>query len=513
MPGADTDIILEMRRISKIFPGVIANDNIDFNLKKGEVHSILGENGAGKSTLMNILSGVYHPTEGEIYLDGHKMHFESARDAIRKGIGMVYQHFMLVPKLTVAENIMLGIKRPKGLLLEIEQAAEEIVVFAKKYGMDIDPHAIVSSLTVGQQQRVEIVKALFRGARVLVLDEPSAVLTPKETHELFNMIRMLTDKNFSVVFISHKIDEVLEISDRISVLRRGKLVETLENSDVSKRRLASLMVGREVLFRVERAACCPGDAVLTLEDVNAKNEKGRQVLKNLSFSIQEGEVFGIAGVDGNGQSELLELITGLRRAESGSLCIAGEEVRGKSPRQILEMGLAHIPEDRHARGLVLNMDVKENFIINDYYRNPHTRRNKMIWPFIRKHTQENVDRFDVRTSSIDMPVANLSGGNQQKLILARELHEKPVLLAAMHATRGLDVGAIEYVHKRILEQRETGTAVLYISTELEELMNISDRIGVMFRGELMGIIKPGEIGIEEIGMMMAGTPLEKVHHT
>ena len=503
------ETILEMRGITKIFPGVVANDNIDFTLKKGEVHSLLGENGAGKSTLMGILSGVFHPPGGQIFLDGREVHFESARDAILKGIGMVYQHFMLVPKLTVAENIMLGIKRPREPLLQIEKAAEEIVAFAAKYGMELDPHAQVSTLTVGQQQRVEIVKALFRGARVLVLDEPSAVLTPKETDELFNMVRMLIDQDFSVIFISHKIDEVIQISDRISILRRGKLVDTIKNEGLSKRELAGLMVGREVNFKLEKAACCPGDAILSLDKVNLWNEEKRQVLKDVSLRVQEGEILGIAGVDGNGQSELLEVITGLRQIQEGSLCITGEEIKGKSPRQILEMGLAHIPEDRHARALVLNMDIKENFIINDYYRDPHTKKNKILWPFIKHHTQENVERFDVRTSSVDVPVSTLSGGNQQKLILARELHGKPILIAAMHATRGLDVGAIEYVHKRILEQREAGTAVLYISTELEELMNISDRVAVMFRGEIMGIVRPEDVTIAEIGLMMTGSRREE----
>lgn len=503
------DTILEMKGITKVFPGVVANDHINFTLKKGEVHSLLGENGAGKSTLMGILSGVYHPTEGEIILEGKDVRFESARDAIRKGIGMVYQHFMLVPKLTVAENIMLGIKRPLGPLLQIEKAAKEIVAFAAKYGMELDPHAQVSTLTVGQQQRVEIVKALFRGARVLVLDEPSAVLTPKETEELFNMVRMLIDQGFSVIFISHKIDEVIEISDRISILRRGKLVDTIRNEGLSKRELAGLMVGREVNFKLEKAACCPGDAILSLDGVSAWNDKKRQVLKNLHLQVHEGEILGVAGVDGNGQSELLEVVTGLRKVQEGSLCIVGEEISGKSPRQILEMGLAHIPEDRHARGLVLNMDIKENFIINDYYRDPHTKKSQLLWPFIKNHTQENVERFDVRTASIDVPVSTLSGGNQQKLILARELHGKPILIAAMHATRGLDVGAIEYVHNRILEQREAGTAVLYISTELEELMNISDRIAVMFRGEIMGIVRPEDVTVEEIGLMMAGSRHEE----
>jgi simple sugar transport system ATP-binding protein len=499
------ETVLEMRGITKVFPGVVANDAINFDLRKGEVHALLGENGAGKSTLMGILSGVYQPTEGSIVLEGAPVRFDSARDAIHNGIGMVYQHFMLVPKLTVAENIMLGIKRPKEPLLQIDKASEQIVAFARTYGMDLDPEQKVASLTVGQQQRVEIVKALFRGAKILVLDEPTAVLTPKEIQELFSMIKMLTDQNFSVIFISHKIDEVIEISNRISVLRRGKLEATINNEGVSKEELAGLMVGRDVSFCVEKTPCCPGDSVLALEGVGLKDREGRPLLKDVNFEVHEGEIFGVAGVDGNGQDELLEVITGLRSASEGSVCIVGQEVLGKSPRQILEMGLAHIPADRQARGLVLSMDIKENFIINDYYRSPHSKRDIISWPFVRKHTKENIERFDVRTSSIDTPVSTLSGGNQQKLILARELHGKPILLAAMHATRGLDVGAIEYVHQRILEQRAAGTAVLYISTELEELMSFSDRIAVMFRGEIMGIVRPEEVTIDQIGLMMAGS--------
>ncbi len=497
--------ILEMKGITKIFfGGVTANEGINFTLRKGEVHSILGENGAGKSTLMNILSGVLHPTAGEIFLNNEKVVFESAKDAIYKGIGMVYQHFMLVPRLTVAENIILGIRRDREPLLQIKKAAEEITAFAGQYGMEIDPFVPVWQLSVGQEQRVEIIKVLFRGAKILILDEPTAVLTLKETEELFKMIRTFIEQDFSVVFISHKIDEVIRISDRISILRRSRLVETLDNRELSKKKLARLMVGRDVSFSIDKKACCAGDAVLTLEHVYAKNNKGLEALKDVSITVREGEILGIAGVDGNGQSELLEVITGLRRVVEGRITLNREDIAGKDPRSILEMGLAHIPEDRHARGLVLDLNIKENFISNDYYIPPHSKRNWINWPFIRKHTRENVKRFDVRTSSIDVPVSGLSGGNQQKLILARELHSEPVIIAAMHAARGLDVGAVEYIHKRIIEARDRGTAILYISTELEELINISDRLAVMCRGEIMGVVDPRVATIEEIGLMMAG---------
>ncbi len=505
--------ILKMVDITKVYPGVVANDHINFTLRKGEVHSLLGENGAGKSTLMNILSGVIRPTGGSIELGGEHVAFETARDAIRKGIGMVYQHFMLVPQLTVAENIMLGIKRAHEPLLQINKAADEIVAFAKTYGMHLDPHTPVWQLSVGEQQRVEIIKALYRGARVLVLDEPTAVLTPGEITELFRMIRMFLDQEFSVIFISHKMDEVLKISDRISVLRRGRLVETLDNTpDLTKRELASLMVGREVNFEVEKCTCKAGKDVLTLQNLCANNNKGLPALKQVSMCVHAGEIVGVAGVDGNGQSELLEVVTGLRNPTEGKVCLNGEDITGHTPRSILEKGLAHIPEDRHVRGLVLDLDIKENFMSNDYYREPHSRKSRLDWPFIRKHTQTNIEKFDVRTPSIDVKVSSLSGGNQQKLVLARELHGEPVIVTAMHATRGLDVGAIEYVHKQIITQRDQGTAVLYISTELDELMTLADRLIVLCHGEIMGEVDPKEVSIETVGLMMAGERLEEIVH-
>lgn len=499
--------ILKMNKISKHYKSVRANHNIDFDLKSGEVHSLLGENGAGKSTLMNILSGVTHPTSGTMELDGKEVSFHSAKDAIARGIGMVYQHFMLIPSFTVAENIMLGVKREKEPFLQIDKAAKAIMDFASQYHMEIDPYALVEDLTIGEQQRVEIVKALFRGARVLVLDEPTAVLTPQEIEELFRMIRMLQKKGHSIIFISHKMNEVLEISNRISILRQGELVETIANSsDLSKEKLAGLMVGREISFHTEKNPPKIGKEILKLRKVTIYKSRHQSVkaLNNVSFSVSAGEILGIAGVDGNGQSELLEAITGLRSPKEGKIFLKGKEINGRSPRDILEMGLAHIPEDRHLRGLILDLDIKENFMINDYYRNPHTSGSMLNWDFINGHTKEYIDLFDVRTPSVNLPAGSLSGGNQQKLVLARELHGNPDMIAAMHATRGLDVGAIEYVHKLIMEHRDRGTAVLYISTELEELMNISDRLLVLCKGEITGIVDPQKTTAEQIGLLMSG---------
>ncbi len=500
--------MLKMTGITKQYPAVTANKNINLELKPGEVHALLGENGAGKSTLMNILSGVTQPTEGTIELYGEQIQFQSARDAIHKGIGMVYQHFMLIPRLTVAENIILGMKRKSGIFLKINDAAEDIVRFAKQYNIELDPHAPVETLTVGEQQRVEIIKALYRGAKILILDEPTAVLTPQEIDELFNMIRSFIASGCSVIFISHKMDEVLNISDRISILRRGELVETLPNKDVSREKLAGLMVGRQVSFKLEKKPVQYGREMLKLVSVNLGRGSGCHQLSDINFSLSQGEILGVAGVDGNGQSELLEVITGLRRASSGTVLLNAKEIHHRSPREIMEMGLAHIPEDRHVRGLVLDLDIKENFMVNDYHKNPHCQGNVIDWSYVRNHSQEFVESFDVRSPSLDVPVSSLSGGNQQKLVLARELHGNPLVIAAMHATRGLDIGAIEYVHTRMLEQRDKGAAILYISTELEELMNISDRLMVMCRGKIVGIVDPSRVTIEQVGLMMTGHPLE-----
>ena len=417
--------MLKMRGITKVYPAVVANKNINLDLKPGEVHSLLGENGAGKSTLMNILAGVIEPTDGTIELEGKPVEFNSAKDAIQRGIGMVYQHFMLISSLTVAENIVLGMKREKEPFLQIRKVAREIEKFAKQYNMTLNPYARVDSLSVGEQQRVEIVKALYRGAKILVLDEPTAVLTPQEIEELFNMVRMFISEGRSVIFISHKMDEVLEISDRISILRKGEMIETLDNCDISKEKLAGLMVGRDVSFRIHKTACKPGKEMLKLERVTASKSKGLDALTQISFSVSQGEILGVAGVDGNGQSELLEVVTGLKKVKNGKVYLGGKEIQQRSPRDILEMGLAHIPEDRHVRGLVLDLDIKENFMVNDYHKNPHTRGSLIDWAFIREHAREFAEHFDVRTPSLDVPVSSLSGGNQQKLVLARELHGNP----------------------------------------------------------------------------------------
>jgi general nucleoside transport system ATP-binding protein len=496
--------ILEMRKITKIFPGVVANDKIDFSLRYGEVHSLFGENGAGKSTLMSILSGLYHPSSGEIILEGKPVKINSPKVSISLGIGMVYQHFMLIPQLSVLENIMMGVRQRYEPFLDLKKTAEKIRELSAQYGMEIDPWAKVWQLSVGQQQRVEIIKALYRGARILVLDEPTGVLTPQETEELFRMIDTFTSENFSVVFISHKIREVIQVSDRITVLRQGKVVGTVNRNDADKQELARMMVGRPVNFTVIKGACTPGNAILRLQDVSADNARGLPALKKVSFDLHCGEILGVAGVDGNGQSELVEVITGLRGVTSGTVLIKGNDMGNRPPREIMEHNVGHIPEDRRIRGLVLDMDVKENMILHDYYIAPHTRGRFLNWKFIGAHAEELIREYDVRTPGASTNARNLSGGNQQKLILARELHRSPELLIAMHSTRGLDVGAIEYVHKRMIEQRDAGTAILYVSTEIEEILNLSDRILVLYRGEVMGIVDPAEISLEALGLMMAG---------
>jgi simple sugar transport system ATP-binding protein len=498
------DDILEMRQITKVFPGVLANDQVDFSLRRGEVHALFGENGAGKSTLMSILSGLYHPTSGEILLEGKPIKIGSPKDAIAFGIGMVYQHFMLIPQLTVLENIMLGMKQAHEPFLDLKAGAAAITGFSNQYGMDIDPQAKVWQLSVGQQQRVEIVKALYRGARILVLDEPTAVLTPQETEELFRMIRKFTEDGFSVVFISHKIKEVLTVSDRITVLRHGKVVGTINRDAASRDELARMMVGRNVSFTVTKGACTPGDAILRLDNVSAENNRGLRALRNISFELHCGEILGVAGVDGNGQSELVEVITGLRKATGGQVMIKGADITNSSPREIMEKDVGHIPEDRRIRGLVLDMDVKENMILHDYHIDPHSQGRFLDWKFIREHAEQLVMEYDVRTPGSATLARNLSGGNQQKLILARELHRNPQLLIAMHSTRGLDVGAIEYIHARMIDQRDAGTAILYVSTEMDELLNLSDRIMVLFHGEIMGIMDTRDVDIQKVGLMMAG---------
>lgn len=499
------DYILEMREIIKEFGSLRANDRVNLKVKRGEIHALLGENGAGKTTLMNILYGLYQPTSGEIIFEGRPVKITSPREAIELGIGMVHQHFMLIPALTVAENIILGMKTGPGGLLDLKQAATRIKELSRQYGLDVDPYAKVWQLSVGQQQRVEIVKALYRGATLLILDEPTAVLTPQEVRELFRVLKKFTQEGHTVIFISHKLDEVMSLCDRVTVLRAGRVVGTVETSKTSKEELARMMVGREVLFKVDKKPCCPGEVILELKGVEALNNKGLKALKGISFSLCRGEILGIAGVDGNGQSELVEVITGLREAIAGKVFLKGKDITNLPPRKILEQNVAHIPEDRHLRGLVMEMSIKENFILQTYYQPPFSKGFLLDWKTIKDHACRLIKEYDVRALSEEIPVKNLSGGNQQKVILAREVCRQPELLIAMHPTRGLDVGATEYIHRRLVEERDRGAAVLLISTELDEILSLSDRIAVLYEGEIMGIVPGGEVDIEELGLMMAGS--------
>ncbi|MDR3145675.1 MAG: ABC transporter ATP-binding protein [Treponema sp.] len=502
--------LLEMRNICKYFTGVRANHQVNLRILRGEVHALLGENGAGKSTLMNILYGLYAPTLGEIFWKGRKVEIHSPKDAIELGIGMVHQHFMLIPALTVVENVILGTRSGKRGLLNPEGAAKKLIALADQYNMPIDPWAKVWQLTVGQLQRLEILKALYKGADLLILDEPTAVLTPREVDELFLMIRKLTRENHTVIFISHKLNEIMAVCDRVTVLRMGETGRTLRTGDTDKNELARLMIGREVFLNTEKKPAEPKETVLELRNLCCRNSRGLPGLRNLSLRVRAGEVLGIAGVDGNGQRELADSIAGLCPVESGEVFIKGRQMTNRAPREILEQRVAHIPEDRHKRGLVLSMDLRENIILMSYYREPLSRYGMLR----RKRIDDLADRllrgYQVKASGRDMLMKNLSGGNQQKVILARELSRVPSLLIAMYPLRGLDVGAAEYIRGRIIEERDRGCAVLFISAELEDILSLSDRIAVMYEGEIMGEIEGPGADIDRIGLMMAGTRLEAI---
>ncbi|QGP91230.1 Xylose import ATP-binding protein XylG [Neomoorella glycerini] len=496
--------ILVMRDIVKEFGSFRANDGVNLEVETGEVHALLGENGAGKSTLMNILYGLYQANSGEIYFEGRPVKITSPKEAIDLGIGMVHQHFMLIPALTVAENIILGMQMPRGII-DLKEASRKIKELSRQYGFDIDPEAKVWQLSVGQQQRVEIVKALYRGARLLILDEPTAVLTPQEVNELFRVLKQLTQEGITVIFITHKLNEVMAICQRVTVLRAGKVVGTVATCNTGKNELARMMVGREVFFQVNKKPCSPGQTVLEVQGLEALSNKGLKALKGISFNICQGEILGIAGVDGNGQSELVEAITGLRPVTAGRVLLNGQDITNLPPRQILERNVAHIPEDRNVRGLVGAMSIKENLILQEYYKQPFSRGWFLNYDLIKDHAVKMVREFDIRTTSEELPVKNLSGGNQQKVVLAREVYRQPALLIAMHPTRGLDVGATEYVHKRLVAERDRGAAVLLVSTELDEILSLSDRIAVLYEGEIMGIVPGAQARVEELGLMMAGS--------
>ena len=501
--------ILELRDITKAFPGVLANDHINLTLEEGTVLALLGENGAGKSTLMNILYGLYTPDEGEIYVRGERVDVGGPNDAIAKGIGMVHQHFMLVPVLTVTENVMLGVESLRGIFLDRASAARRIREISESYGLDVDPNALVKSLPVGVQQRVEIIKLLYREADILILDEPTAVLTPQEVEELFKIIQFLLDQGKSLIFITHKLKEVMAIADRITVLRNGRVVGTTTPGETDEKQLAAMMVGRDVLLEVEKGPSHPGKPVLSVEGLDVVDDRGNQTVEGVSFEVHAGEVLGIAGVQGNGQTELVQALTGLRESRAGRVTINGVDVTHASPREILQQGVAHVPEDRQKDGLVLSFPISDNMILNTYYQKPFARSLNLQEDTIMAEAEQRAREFDVRTPSILTPVANLSGGNQQKVIVAREFSRPIHLLIASQPTRGLDVGSIEYIHRRIIEKRDEGTAVLVVSSELDEVMGLADRIAVMFEGRIVDIVPAGQVTKEEVGLLMAGIKKEE----
>jgi simple sugar transport system ATP-binding protein len=498
------DVVLEMLGIRKEFPGVVANDRVSFDVRRGEVHALLGENGAGKSTLMNILYGLYRPDGGEIRLNGKPVSFSSAREAIEAGIGMVHQHFMLIPVMTVAENIVLGTEPVReGIFLDEAAADKRVADMAQTFHFAVDPGALVEDISVGQQQRVEIMKALYRNADLLILDEPTAVLTPQEASDLFEILRTLQREGISIIFISHKLNEVLEIADRITVLRRGKTIETVSRAAATEASLARAMVGREVLLRVEKKAAQPGDVLLTVEDLHVRDDRQIEKVRGVSFDVRAGEIVGIAGVDGNGQTELIDALTGLQRIESGTVSIAGRKLSHPDARTALDAGIGHIPEDRQRRGLVLEFSIAENIALHDYAKPPDAR---FGWLFPRRmvdRARTLIREFDVRGGGPFTRAGGLSGGNQQKLVAAREIARDPKVLIAAQPTRGLDVGAIEYLHRRLVTERDEGRAILLVSLELDEILSLSDRVLVMYEGEIVGE-HAGEVSEEEIGLEMLG---------
>jgi ABC-type uncharacterized transport system ATPase subunit len=512
------EIVVEMRGIVKRFPGVLANDHVDFELKRGEIHALLGENGAGKSTLMNILAGLYRQDSGSLEVNGKLVDFSSPKDAIDVGIGMVHQHFMLVPSQTVTENILLGLNEPR-FFINLNEYDQIISDLGKRFGMLVDPRAKIWQLSVGEQQRVEILKMLYRGAQVLIMDEPTAVLAPQEINDLFTTLKTMTSEGKSIIFISHKLNEVTEIADRVSVLRKGKMTSrNLNIENITRQELARQMVGRDVIFHLDKKPQPAGDEVLRAENLYAENDKGLPALKGISLEVYAGEIVGLAGVAGNGQGELVQVLTGLRSCTQGRAFVAGETISNQQPLHNIKLGVSHIPEDRTHVGSAPNLSVTDNVIMKKYRQAPLAKGVRLDMSAANDYAQELKEAYDIIVPTLDTPVRLLSGGNLQRVILAREISTEHTLMIAMQPTRGLDVGAIEGVHRLLLAQREAGAAVLLVSEELEELLALSDRLYVIYEGQIMGELKiePGtdeQKMIETIGLMMTGTPLEKIMQT
>jgi simple sugar transport system ATP-binding protein len=492
--------------ITKRFPGVVANDDVDLEVESGTVHALLGENGAGKTTLMNVLYGLYQPEEGAVYVDGDRREFESPRDAIDAGIGMIHQHFMLVDPMTVTENIVLGNEPRKlgGLVVDHDTAREEVAELGERYGFDVDPDARIEDVGVGVQQRVEILKALYRGADVLILDEPTAVLTPQEVEDLFAVLDELTAQGRTVIFITHKLGEAMHAADDITVLRDGRNVGTIDADDATREELAERMVGREVILETTKEPREPGDVVLSVDDLRVTDDDGIDRLRDVSLDVREGEVFGIAGVDGNGQSELVDSITGMLTPDHGSVTFRGDDITTTHRRERIRRGMAYVPEDRQERGLVMEFDLVENGILGSQHADPYAENGRIDWSRSRDHAKSVVSEFDVRPGDVDAESRSLSGGNQQKFLVGREFSRDPALVVASHPTRGVDVGSIEFIHDRVLDLRRDGKAVLLVSSKLDEVQELSDRLGVIHEGELVDVVDPDRVTEEQLGLLMAG---------
>lgn len=506
----DTDVVLEVRNITKQFPGVLANDHVSFQLHRGEILALLGENGAGKTTLMNIIYGLYHQDDGEVFIQGEPFRALSPRDAITRGVGMVHQHFQLVEPMTVTENIILGseVMRDK-VFLDINRARLQVDDFSRRYGLEVDPDAVIEDLPVGIQQRVEIIKALYRQAQILILDEPTAVLTPQEIEDLFRVMRHLVEQGHSIIFITHKLKEVLAVAHRIVVMRNGRVVGEALPASSTQGSLASMMVGREVILKVPKGPANPGAVALDVQNLHVRDERGQAAVKGVTFQVRAGEILGVAGVQGNGQTELVEAVTGLRPLEEGRMILAGADVSKAQPRRFTEQGSGHIPENRHRYGMVEPYPVSENLVLNCYYTAPFARGWVRDYAAIDAYATHLIELFDVRTPSIATPAGNLSGGNQQKMVVARELGRKIALLVAAQPTRGLDVGSIEFIHGQIVQQRDAGVAVLLVSSELDEIMALADRIIVMYKGEIIGEVDAATATREQLGLLMAGVRPEQ----